>query len=92
MREVPVVLVDIECNQVPHGGGRVERVQVQPLVLDHSPPGLDQRVRESDFHLCKNAFQQPGLGELVDRRVKVLDTTVDQHHGLARGHAFRCAK
>ena len=72
------MLVDIEGNQVPHGGGRVERVQVQPLVLDHSPPGLDQRVRESDFRLCKNAFQQPGLDELVDRRVKVLDTTVDR--------------
>ena len=59
MREVPIVLVDIEGDQVPHGGDRIERVQVQPLVLDHSPPGLDQRVRESDFRLCKNAFQQP---------------------------------
>ncbi len=83
MREVPVVLVDIEGDQVPHGGDRVQRVQVQPLVLDHSPSGLDQRVREGDFRLYKDAFQQPRLDELVDRRVEVLDTTVNQQHGLS---------
>ena len=78
MREVRVVLVDIECDQIPDGCNGVERVQVQPRVLKHSPPGLDQGVRECDFRLCKNALQQSGLDDLVDRRVKVLDTTVDQ--------------
>ena len=45
MRQVGVVLVDIEDHQLPNRGNRVERVQIQPLVLEHSPPGLDQRVR-----------------------------------------------
>jgi hypothetical protein len=46
----------------------------------------------SDFRLCKNPFQQSGLDDLVDRRVKVLDTTVDQQHGLAQGDALRCVE
>ena len=67
MWEVGVVLVDIERHQLPDCGNRVEGVQIQPLVLEHSPPGLDQRVGECDFRLCKNAFQQSGLDDLVDR-------------------------
>ena len=92
MREVSVVLVDIEADQLPNRGSRVERIQRQPLVLKHPPPGLDQRVRERDSRLGTNAVQQPGLDELVDCRVEVLDTTVDQHQGRARGHALACVE
>ncbi len=86
------MLVDRECDQVPDGCNRVERVQVQPLVLEHSPPGLDQGVRECDFRLCKNALQHSGLDELVDRQVKVLDTPVNQQHGFIRRDALGCVK
>jgi len=92
MRKVLVVLVDIEGHQLANRGNRIERVQIQPLVLEHPPPGLDGRVRECDFRLCKNAFQQPGLDDLVDRRIEVLDTTVNQQHGLGRCDALGCVE
>ena len=62
---MPVVLLNIECDQLPDGCHGVERVQVQPLVFQYAPPGLDQRVREADLRLRENAFEQSSLDELI---------------------------
>ena len=34
---MPVVLLDIESDQFSHAGHSVQRVQEQPLMLDHAP-------------------------------------------------------
>ena len=38
MRHVGVVLVDVEGHQLANRRNRVERVQIQPLVLEYPPP------------------------------------------------------
>lgn len=41
VRQMGVVLLDIESDLPPKTGRRVQRVEVQPLMFDYSPPGLD---------------------------------------------------
>ncbi len=36
--QMAVVLIDVECDQLPHAGRSVQGVQEQPLMLNHSPP------------------------------------------------------
>ena len=55
---MPVVLLDIEGDQLPNGRNAVERVEIQPLVLEDSPPGFDERVRELDLRLGKERFRR----------------------------------
>ena len=40
-----VVLLDVAGDELLDGRKRIERMQVQPCVLQASPPGLDHRVR-----------------------------------------------
>ncbi len=56
----------------------VERVQVEPLVLEGSPPRLDHRVREGDLRLRQDTSEDAGVDELVDRRRSVLYTSVGE--------------
>src|SRR5437867_768450 len=55
MRETAVVFLDVERDEPPERRDGVERVEVEPLVLERSPPGLDHRVRESDLGHRKEA-------------------------------------
>ena len=51
MRHLGVVLLDEEGDQrleVSHG---VERVEIEPLMLERAPPGLDDRIRPGDLDL-----------------------------------------
>ena len=42
VRQMAVVLLDVERDQLPYAGRVIECVQEQPLVLDHAPPRLNQ--------------------------------------------------
>ncbi len=42
MRKMRVMLLDVERDELSHGRNAVERVEVQPLALEHSPPRLDK--------------------------------------------------
>lgn len=55
-----VVLVDVERDETLDGGEGVERVEEEPVVLEGTPPGLDHRVGESDFHLSEDAAEMTG--------------------------------
>ena len=46
MRNVRVVLLDVELDQFPNCLEVVERVQIQPLAFENSPPGFDQGIGE----------------------------------------------
>jgi hypothetical protein len=66
---------------VLHCADGVERVQIQPLVLEHAPPGFDQKIRIRDFGASQNATKQPRMDEFIDNPVEVLSATVNQHRG-----------
>ncbi len=40
-----IVLLDIEGDKTPKRGDAVERVKIEPLVLEHTPPSLDKATR-----------------------------------------------
>ena len=44
VRQVAVVLLDVKGHEFSDGGDGVERVQLEPLMFQYSPPGFDQRV------------------------------------------------
>ncbi len=58
MGEARIVLFNIERDEVFDCGDRVERVQVQPLVLQCPPPSLDQGVREADLRESEDSSKQ----------------------------------
>jgi hypothetical protein len=85
------VLLDVERDQFPDGRDIVQRIEVQPLMLEHAPPGLDHRIRELDLRLGKDAFQEARLHKLVHGRVEILDAAIHQRRGHGRRcHAPRC--
>ena len=53
--ETGVVLLDVELDEAPDLGDRVELVQEEPVVLEASPPCLDERVGEPDLGLREHA-------------------------------------
>ena len=55
--KLAVVLLDVKLNELPDAGCRVECVEEQPLVLEDTPPRLDQRVGIADLRLSKNSRQ-----------------------------------
>ena len=54
MRQMGVVLLDVKRDQLPYRRHAIERVQVQPLMFENSPPGFDHRIRELDVSLGEN--------------------------------------
>ena len=53
-----VVLVHVEGCLLAHVVDRIEIVQVQPPVLQHSPPRFDHAVREYDVDLGQDALDR----------------------------------
>src|ERR1019366_3906803 len=86
MRHLRVVLLDEEGNQrfeMSHG---VERVEVQPLMLEGAPPSLDDRSRVGDLDLREHAAELLRSEGGVDRAVDVLESRVgdDRRAGVRR--------
>ena len=77
-----VVLVHVEFDQLLKCADRVERIQVQPLVFERSPPRFDERVGKCDLRHGKKPIQDAGPNQLIDRYIEVLDTSVDEQCGL----------
>ena len=87
-----VVLVDVVFDQRLQRADRIERVQVEPLVLEDSPPRLDEGVGERDLGLGQKSPQESGLDQFVDGSVEVLDTTVGEQGRLLVDQATGCAE
>ena len=51
VRYVAIVLLDIKRDKLSHRLDRIEVVQVQPLMLEHSPPRFDHAVGEHHVDL-----------------------------------------
>ena len=82
MRKTRVVLLDVERDESPDRADRIERVQIEPLMFEHAPPGLDERVGKRDLRHGQKPIQEAGLDQLIDRSIEVLDTSVDEQRGL----------
>ncbi len=76
VRKTRVVLAHIERNEFPHRVDGVEGVQVQPLVFEHSPPRLDQRVGVGDLGHGEKSLEETRIDQLIDGTVEVFDSTV----------------
>ena len=75
------MLVDIEVDELTERLDGVERVQVKPLMLQCSPPGLDQGVGERDLGLRDHAPESSGVDEFVNGRSSILYTGVGEQGG-----------
>ena len=54
------MLLHVKPDQLLNGFDRVQCIEVQPLVLEHSPPRFDQRIGEGGLRTGQNS-----LGQLV---------------------------
>jgi|GEM_PF-2777157 hypothetical protein len=84
-----IVLVHVEGNQRLKRADGVERVQIQPLMLQRTPPRFDHRVGIRDLRHGEKPFQKSGFNQFVDSAVMVLDATVGEHGGLVAEETFR---
>ena len=81
MREVGIVLLNVERDEFLECRYGVELVQVEPLVLERSPPGLDHGIRERDFGLCQHAAKEARVDEVIELGVDVLDSGIERTVG-----------
>jgi len=81
MGELRIVLLDVESHETAERGGAVERVQIEPLVLQRPPPSFDHGVGEPELGQSEDAAQHSGLDERVDMLVDVFHPSVRHHHG-----------
>ena len=57
VRHLRVVLVDVKFDHRTNTRHRIQGIQEQPLMLQRTPIGLDERIGEADLDLGKAAFQ-----------------------------------
>jgi hypothetical protein len=72
VRAYVVVLPHVEVHETTQGLDALQRVQIEPGVLEGPPERLDHRVGERDVDLGQSAPQALVLEHAVDVRVDVL--------------------
>lgn len=85
MGETSVVFRDVERDESLKRRNRVERVEIEPLMLQRSPPGLNHGVREGDLDHRKESSRNARADEFIDLRVGVLDTGIGEEGGWPGG-------
>lgn len=76
VRHDGVVLVDVEGDEIANSGEAIKLVQVEPVVLQGAPPGLDHGVGGVDIELGEDAAQGVSAEQGIDLVVHVLDAGV----------------
>ena len=76
------MLFDVERDEILDRADRVECVQIEPLMFEHAPPGLDERVGKRDLRHGQKPIQDAGPDQLIDFYIEVLDTSVDEQRGF----------
>ena len=84
-----IVLVHVEGDQVLNRADGIERVQIQPLMLQRTPPRFDHRVGIRDIRHGEKPCEESGINQFVDSAVMVLDATVGEHGRLVAAETFR---
>lgn len=81
MRNNGVVLLHEECDQLLKGSEGVERMQVEPAMLERPPPCFDHGIGIADLDLGEYAAQLSETKKVVDLVIDVLDARVGDHSG-----------
>ena len=71
------MFADVERDESTDRRDGIECVQVEPLVLDCSPPELDQGVGARDLGLGEHTAEHTAFDELLDLGIDVLDARFD---------------
>ena len=66
------MLGDVKPRQPTDGGYGVEGVQIEPLMFEHAPPGLDQRVGERGVTLSGGQKQRIAIARAILQRPRIL--------------------
>ncbi len=82
-----VVGRDIELDEATKTDEAVERMKVEPRVLQGSPECLDHRIRERDLDLSQDPRQTLAVQQFVYGSVDVLASRVCHHDGMSRAVA-----
>ncbi len=82
MRESGIVRVHVEHDQLLKRADCVERVQIQPLMFERTPPRFDERVGIRDLGHGEKAPQESGFDQFIDSAVEVFDSTVGEQGWL----------
>ncbi len=83
--DLAIVRRDVEGHQPAHGGDVVQGVEVQPLMFERTPPGLDHGIGERHIAQRQHPRQQSRFDESVHARVDVLDAGVGDQGRRIRG-------
>jgi len=75
----PVVGFDVELDEATRGSKAVQRVKVEPSVLQGSPERLDHRIGRCDFDLSQDTRQFLAIEQIIDSSVHVLASRVRHH-------------
>ena len=92
VRESRIMLLNVKCYQILDAAECVERVQEQPLMLEHSPPGFNHRIQERDLGSSQDSALQSRGNQFIDGSIEVLDAAIDEQRGFTSGNALRCRK
>ena len=85
MGHLGVVLFNEELHQGAQSCEGIQRVEIQPLMLERAPERLNHGVGEADVDLRENAVKAGAEKGGVDRAVDVLHTGVSIHKRPACG-------
>jgi hypothetical protein len=81
MRNDGVVLLNVEFDELLKGSERVERMQIEPAVLQRPPPGFDQGIGIADLDLGEYTAQLSKTKKVLDLLIDILDARVGDHSG-----------
>jgi hypothetical protein len=73
-----VELIDVECDESSHCRLAVERIQIEPVIFQSTPPDLNGRIRFNYLNLRQDPFQNPAEQKLVDSIIDVFDTAIGE--------------
>jgi len=85
MGHLGVVLFNEELHQGAQSCEGIQRVEVQPLMLERAPERLNHGVGEADVDLRENAVEAGAEKGSIDCAVDVLHTGVSVHKRPACG-------
>ena len=65
MRHLRVVLVDVKFDHRTNTRHKIQGIQEQPLMLQRTPIGLDERIGEADLDLGKSMRSKHALNKVA---------------------------
>jgi len=74
-----IVGSDVELDEATKGSKTIQRMEVEPSVLQGTPERLDHRIRKGDLDLGQDARQRLAVEKAINGSVHVLAARVRDH-------------